>query len=67
MCKCRCNCFTTLCCFENKRTSRRCVCFWSFLTLAAGVAVLFYAILFTNAEVIDKVEDNIQYMDENQV
>ena len=51
--------------FEYKQTGRRCSCAWSFLTLLAGAAVFYFTLQLGNSQVFKRVEDNIEYLNED--
>ena len=56
-----------MCFFENKKTSRRCTLLWSTLSFLSGGAVIYFSIMLMWADVLDKVEKHIQYMEEYDV
>lgn len=59
MCEC--------CCIEDMRCRRRCTCIWSFLACLSGGAVVYFSILLMWSDLIDKVEENIEYMNDYDV
>ena len=56
-----------MCCFENKSTSRRCTLLWSFLSCLSGGAVIYFSIMLMWADVLEKVEEHIDYMEKYDV
>ena len=55
------------CCFENRRTQRRCTCIWSFLACLSGGGVIYFSTMLMYTDLVDKVEENIEYMNEYKV
>ena len=62
-----CKCDTEFWCLENKRTSRRCVAFWSFLTLCGSAGVIFFALQLRDSELFERIEPEIDYLRVEQV
>ena len=56
-----------MCRFENKSTSRRCAFLWSFLSFLSGAAVIYFSIMLMWADVLEKVEKHIDYMEKYEV
>ena len=55
------------CILENRKTSRRCIILWSALSFLSGGAVIYFSIMLMWADVLEKVEKYIKYMDEYSV
>ena len=56
-----------MCFFENKKTSRRCAILWSTLAFLSGGAVIYFSIMLMWADVLEKVEEHIEYMEKYNV
>lgn len=48
--------------FEYKSTGRRCTCFWSFLATCSGGGIIYFALLLDKSEVLERVEEDIKYL-----
>ena len=55
------------CCFEYKQTARRWNCFVSFFGCLSAAPIVYFSIKMRDADVLDQVEGEIEYLQETNI